>query len=226
MSEKVYAIAIDGPSGSGKSTLAKQISKHFDIGYLDTGAMYRTVAYFCLENQIDLENGEDVKSVLSKIDIGVKWDKNGQHTLLNGFDVSKKIRQEIVSQGASKVAVIEEVRTLLVKLQRRISENNSMVLDGRDIGTIVLPNAQVKLYIDATPEKRADRRHKELVEKGLEANYDVILKDVIERDYRDKHRDIGPLAQARDAIYLDTTELSFDEVFEKTVAIVEKIIKL
>lgn len=221
---EVYSVAIDGPSGSGKSTLAKQISKQLNIGYLDTGAMYRTVAYFCLEKGVDLEKQKDIIGILNDINIDVKWDNNGQHTLLNGVDVSEKIRQEIVSKGASKVAIVEDVRSLLVRLQQEISKNNSMILDGRDIGTQVLPNAEIKFYIDAIPEKRAERRYKEILKKGIEVDYDTVLKDVVERDYRDKNRDIGPLIQADDAIYIDTTEMTFDEVFEKTISLIKDVV--
>ncbi len=224
MEKKIYSIAIDGPSGSGKSTLAKKLSKYLNVAYLDTGAMYRSVGLYCKNNGIDPSNEGKVSESIDKINIEILWGENGQTTVLNGQDVSLAVRDEEVGQMASKVAEYKAVREMLVKLQQRFADNNSIVMDGRDIGTNVLPKATIKFYIDATAETRADRRYKELVEKGNTDTYEVVLADIIERDNRDKNRENAPLVQAVDAELVDTSNLTFDEVFEKVLNKINKAI--
>ncbi len=221
---KIYSIAVDGPSGSGKSTLAKRLSKDLNIAYLDTGAMYRSVGLYCKENRVNADNENEVVEILDKIKIEIDWTKNGQKTILNGEDVSVKIRDEEVGQMASKVATYLSVREMLVGIQQTFAVSNSIVMDGRDIGTYVLPQATIKFYIDATSEALAKRRYKELKEKGVETTYDVVLADIKERNERDKNRKNAPLVQAEDAIYLDTSNLDFEEVYNKVMVNIEKVI--
>ncbi len=226
MDKIIYSIAIDGPSGSGKSTLAKRLSKELNIAYLDTGAMYRSVGLYCKMNGIDATKESAVSSVIDKIKIEILWGENGQTTVLNGEDVSLKIRQEDIGKMASIVAEYKEVRAMLVKLQQTFAVSYSIVMDGRDIGTYVLPNATIKFYIDASPETRADRRYKELVEKGSNDDYDTVLKDIIERDYRDKNREIAPLVLASDAELIDTSSMTFDEAFYSVLERIKEVVGL
>ncbi len=217
----IYSIAIDGPSGSGKSTLAKQISKELGVAYLDTGAMYRAVGLYCFENGIDVKDIEKINEVIQNINVEIDWGVNGQITYLNGKDVSTDIRREEIGQRASQVAEIKVVREKLVNAQRKFSLSNSIVMDGRDIGTHVLPDATLKFYVDASSEVRADRRCSELLAKGENANYDEVLKEIIIRDDRDKNREIAPLTQAEDAILVDTSNMTLEEVLAKTLDIIK-----
>ncbi len=217
----IYSIAIDGPSGSGKSTLAKQISKKLGVAYLDTGAMYRAVGLYCFENNVDVKDSNAVTSALPNINVEIDWGVNGQITFLNGKDVSTDIRREEIGQRASQVAENKVVREKLASAQRKFSLSNSIVMDGRDIGTQVLPNATLKFYIDASSEVRANRRCSELLEKGENANYDEVLKEIIIRDERDKNREIAPLTLAEDAILVDTSNMTLEEVLEKTLDIIK-----
>ncbi len=226
MENIIYSIAIDGPSGSGKSTLAKRLSKELNIAYLDTGAMYRSVGLYCKMNGIDPSNESEVSSVIDKINLEILWGEKGQTTILNGDDVSLAIRQEDIGKMASLVAEYKAVRAMLVKLQQSFAVSNSIVMDGRDIGTYVLPNATIKFYIDASPETRADRRYKELMEKGSNDNYDTVLKDIIERDFRDKNREIAPLVLATDAELIDTSSMTFDEAFYSVLERVKEVVGL
>ncbi len=221
----IYSIAIDGPSGSGKSTLAKQISKELGVAYLDTGAMYRAVGLYCFENSIDVKDAVKIGEVLPEINVEIDWGVNGQITYLNGKDVSTDIRREEIGQRASQVAENKVVREKLASAQRKFSLSNSIVMDGRDIGTQVLPNATVKFYVDASSEVRANRRCSELLAKGENANYDEVLKEIIIRDERDKNREIAPLTQAEDAILLDTSNMTLEEVLVKTLEIINNKIK-
>ncbi len=221
----IYSIAIDGPSGSGKSTLAKQISKKLGVAYLDTGAMYRAVGLYCFENGIDVKDSVKISEVLPNINVEIDWGVNGQITYLNGKDVSTDIRREEIGQRASQVAENKVVREKLVEAQRKFSLSNSIVMDGRDIGTQVLPNATLKFYIDASSEVRAERRCSELIAKGENANYDEVLKEIIIRDERDKNREIAPLTQAEDAILVDTSTMTLDEVLDNTLEIINNKIK-
>lgn len=224
MSELIYSIAIDGPSGSGKSTLAKMLSQKLNIAYLDTGAMYRSVGLYCRDNNVDISKEEEVSAIVDKIDIKIEWSEDGQVTFLNGKDVSTLIRGEEIGRMGSTVAVYKDVRIMLVKLQQEIAKTNCIVMDGRDIGTYVLPSAEVKIYLDASAITRATRRYNELDEKGVEVDFDTILQDIIERDNRDKNREIAPLVQADDAIYMDTSAMTFEEVLEEVESLINKII--
>ncbi len=234
MGNKIITVAIDGPSGAGKSTIAKAISKRFNIGYLDTGAMYRTVALYMDRNIPELADEVNAGAVkeatvqkiiglLENTGIEVRYDGNNvQHMYLGDEDVSGLIRTPLISMEASKVSAIPEVRVYLVDMQRKIGSLNSIVMDGRDIGTHVLKDASVKIYLTASPEERAKRRYKELIEKGSTVSFDEVLKDIIDRDYGDTHRASSPLRQAEDAVLLDTSDLSLEESIDAAVAIVEK----
>ena len=201
-----YNIAIDGPSGAGKSTLAKFIAAQLNYLYVDTGAIYRTVGLYAKRNNVDPQNGPAVAALLDSIHIDMKYGDDGlQHMYLNGEDVTAAIRQHEISKYASDVSAIPQVRAFLLDMQRSFARTNHVVMDGRDIGTVVLPNAQVKVYLTADPEDRARRRYDELLQRGQQADYETVLKDLIQRDYNDSHRAIAPLKQAEDALLLDTT---------------------
>ncbi len=217
---KKTVIALDGPSGSGKSTIAKELSKKLNILYLDTGAMYRATALKALNLGIDTLDEDGVKTFLDGINLEIKYIDGAQHTYLDGEDVSLKIREPHMSMAASNISRLKSVRLKMVEMQRKIAGDMSCVLDGRDIGSCVLPNADYKFYITASSKVRATRRYKELAEKGFEVNFDEILKDIEQRDYNDMHRDFAPLVQAKDAIYLDTSDLTVEEVIS---AVTEKI---
>ncbi len=208
-------IALDGPSGAGKSTIAKAVAKKLGYIYIDTGALYRSIALYTLNSDKDINSNEDVISLLSKINIELKHIDGAQHILLNNEDVSDKIRTPEVSMGASKVSAIPAVREFLFNLQRDIAEKSNIIMDGRDIGTVVLPKADVKIFLTASAEERAKRRYSELIEKGTEVTYEDVVKDINERDYNDSHREIAPLKQADDAILIDTSVLSLEQSVEK-----------
>ena len=220
--DKPIIIAIDGVSGSGKSTMARTLAAKYNFMYVDTGAMYRAVTYYAIEKKY-LTGETLLKSQLiddlNKIDIC--FDENG-HTLLNGVDVEDKIRGIEVSQGVSKIATIAEVRNAMVDQQRKMSHSHSVVMDGRDIGTTVFPNADIKLYVTSSPEVRARRRHAELMAKGEVVDYDTILKNITERDYIDSSREVSPLVKAADAIEIDNSSMSIDEQNTLINSIIEK----
>ena len=220
--DKPIIIAIDGVSGSGKSTMARTLAAKYNFMYVDTGAMYRAVTYYAIEKKY-LTGETLLKSQLiddlNKIDIC--FDENG-HTLLNGVDVEDKIRGIEVSQGVSKIATIAEVRSAMVDQQRKMSHSHSVVMDGRDIGTTVFPNADIKLYVTSSPEVRARRRHAELMAKGEVVDYDTILKNITERDYIDSSREVSPLVKAADAIEIDNSSMSIDEQNTLINNIIEK----
>lgn len=218
---KAEAVAIDGPAGSGKSTVAKLISKELGYVYVDTGAMYRTVGLYCINNGISLEDNKSIVKVLPLIDINLEFDMGVQKIFLNGKDVTDEIRIQTVANAASKVAAIPEVRELLVKLQRKIADKNKVVMDGRDIGTNVLKNARVKIYLDAAVEERAKRRCNELSEKGISFDYNNIEEEIIKRDDYDKNREVNPLRAACDAVVIDTTGLSVEQVKNKIMEIIK-----
>ncbi|MBE7088884.1 MAG: (d)CMP kinase [Clostridiales bacterium] len=207
-------IALDGPAGSGKSTVAKILAKDFDILYLDTGAMYRACALDCIAKNVDFDNESSVFNAVSSLNLQIEYKDGKQITLLNGEDVSEKIRQPHVSNLASKVSAYGFVRQKLVEMQRSIASKISCVLDGRDIGTFVLPNAEHKFFLTATAEIRAERRFIENKEKGFSVDYEDILNEIKERDKRDSEREIAPLKQADDAILVDTSQMSIDEVVQ------------
>ena len=214
-------IAIDGPAGAGKSTIAKTAAKELGFIYVDTGALYRAVGYYVLNKNIDPKNEEKVTGILDEINVCLKFVDNEQRVFLNDEDVSGKIRTPEISMYASAVSAHPSVRQFLFETQRKLARENDVIMDGRDIGTVVLPNADVKIFLTASPEERARRRYEELVLKGEKVNYDDILKDVITRDYNDSHRATAPLKQADDAILLDTT----GNELEKSVQLVISTIK-
>lgn len=219
---KKIQIAIDGPSGAGKSTMAKMISKELGILYLDTGAMYRAVALKAIQSGVDCTDSEGLSGLVQDIDINISYDNGQQLVFLDGKDVSSQIRTPEVTVGASNVAVVPAVRVKMVELQREIAKNNSVVMDGRDIGTNVLPNADVKIFLTATVEDRARRRYEELQEKGiLQQTFDEVKRDMEYRDINDSSRSFCPLKKADDAILLDTTGYPI----EKTVGIILDIVK-
>lgn len=208
-------IAIDGPAGAGKSTIAKAVAKRLGYIYVDTGAMYRAIALYIIENEIDVADEGKVADACSAIDIQIKYEDNIQQVYLNGRNVSTDIRKEAVGNMASKAAAKKPVRDRLLSLQRNIAAENDVVMDGRDIGTFVLPDAELKYYLTASVKTRAERRYKELVEKGETADMEQIEADIEKRDYQDMHRDIAPLKQAEDAVYIDSSDMTIDEVVEK-----------
>lgn len=205
-----FIVTVDGPAGSGKSTIAKIIAKKYGFTYLDTGAMYRMIALYALENSISLDDTEAVKDMLKN----TKLDIIENQFFLNGKDVSEEIRTPRVSAIVSPVSAIKEVRVKLVDLQREISKGKSVILDGRDIGTVVFPNGDVKIFLVASPEERAKRRLKEYEEKGVEADYESVLASIKERDYLDSTRKESPLKKAEDAHEIDSSTMSIDEVVE------------
>lgn len=207
-------IAIDGPAGAGKSTIAKRVAKELDYIYVDTGAMYRAIAYYLLTNQIDVENSDVLTKALEGVSVTIQYEDGAQQVYLNRENVTKHLRTEAVGNMASVSSAKPQVRAALLGLQRTLAEENNVVMDGRDIGTNVLPNAQVKVYLTASSAERASRRYKELIEKGEQADLDQIEKDIIERDARDMNRDIAPLKQAEDAVYIDSSDMNIDEVVE------------
>lgn len=217
----MYNIAIDGPSGAGKSTIAKDLSKKLNFIYVDTGAMYRAIALYFYENDIDISLEDVVSFHLSNIDIDIKYEDGKQIVLLNGKDVSESIRTEKIGGMASSISVFSEVRSKLLNLQRNLAMKNKVVMDGRDIASHVLPNADLKIYLTASVDTRADRRYKELKEKGLDVNLEEIKKEIEIRDYRDINREIAPLRQVKEAILIDSSNLSIEEVVEKIISFIK-----
>ncbi len=219
---KTYAIAIDGPAGAGKSTIAKRLAKELGYYYVDTGAIYRTVAYFLDLLGVSPKDADGVERYIDELTIEITYDEEGkQHMLMNGMDVTDEIRTQDISQKASLVSAHPVVREVLLDMQRDVAKAHNVIMDGRDIGTVVLPKADVKIFLTATAEVRAKRRTDELLAKGQAANYDVVLKEIIQRDYQDTHREIAPLKMAKDSIKLDTSELDIEGV----VAAMQKIIR-
>lgn len=211
-------IAIDGPAGAGKSSIAKAVAAEIGFIYVDTGALYRSIALFALENK--LENEELIKS-LDKINISLEYIEKTQHVILNGRDVSDLIRTPEVSMNASKVSAIPEVRDFLFGLQKKIASENNIIMDGRDIGTVVLPNADLKVFLTATAEERANRRFKEMTDKTV--TYEQVLEDIKQRDYNDMNRKTAPLKQAEDAVLFDTTGMTVDESKEKLKSMIKEV---
>lgn len=211
----VKNIAIDGPAGAGKSSIAKLVAKKLGIVYVDTGAMYRSMALSCLRSDIDPEDKTAVIGRISDVEIELKYENGAQHIFLNGKDVSSDIREEKVGKAASSVARYTEVREKLVALQRELAKKQSVIMDGRDIGTVVLPDASLKIFLTASAEVRAKRRYKELTEKGEACDLSEIEKDIIARDEQDMNRAVSPLKQAEDAILVDTSEMSIDQVVDR-----------
>ena len=204
-------IAIDGPSGAGKSTLARKLAAKLNFIYVDTGALYRTVGLFVFRRNIDPKDAGAVAAVLPEIEVSIAFIDGEQHVYLNGEDVSADIRLHEVSQYASLTSAIPAVRQFLFETQRKLAAENNVIMDGRDIGTVVLPDAEVKIFLTARPEVRAERRYNELLERGQEVDFEQILADVIRRDEQDMNRPIAPLKPAEDGVILDTSALTFDE---------------
>lgn len=221
----MIAVAIDGPAGAGKSTIARAVADELGFIYVDTGALYRTIGLSCVENNIDISDTDAVVSVLPQTDIRIVFLNGEQRVLLNDKDVSEKIRTEQISMAASTVSAIPKVREFLLDLQRGFAKTDNVIMDGRDIGTVVLPNAQVKIFLTASPEKRAERRMNQLAEKGIDAEYDDILSDIIKRDYNDSHRKTAPLKPAENSVIIDTTTLTLEQSIKKIADTVkEKIL--
>lgn len=216
-------VAIDGPAGAGKSTIAKAAAKELGFIYVDTGALYRAVAYNAVKTGA-IDDEQRIINMLDSTKVELKYVNGVQAVYLNGEDVSAFIRTPEISMGASKVSAIPQVRAFLLNLQREIASKNNVIMDGRDIATVVLPNADVKIFLFASPECRAERRYKELIEKGEEVSFDDVLKDVNQRDYQDSHREIAPLKPSDDSIMADTSELTLQESIDLIVnTIKEKI---
>ena len=215
------SIAIDGPSGAGKSTLAKALAARLGFLYVDTGAIYRTIGYAVKRRGIEPRDEAAGRAILPELEIGMRYEADGeQHMLLNGQDVTREIRLPEISMYASAVSALPAVRAFLLEMQRDLARKHSVIMDGRDIGTVVLPDATVKSFLTATPEARATRRWKEDQAKGIDTPYEEVLADVKQRDYQDTHRAAAPLKQAGDAVLLDTSELDF----EQSLAAMKKII--
>ena len=210
-----HNVAIDGPAGAGKSTIAKRIARRLGYIYVDTGAMYRAMAYYLIENQVDAADKEAIAAACQYADISICYQDGEQVVLLNGENVNAYLRTEAVGNMASVSSVVPEVRKKLVELQQKLARETDVVMDGRDIGTVVLPDADVKVYLTASVETRAKRRFLELQEKGEPADLAKIAADIEDRDYRDMHRDISPLRQAEDATLVDSSDMTIDQVVER-----------
>ena len=220
---KKISIAIDGPAGAGKSTIARRLAKELGYYYVDTGAIYRTVAYFFDLWGISPKDLDGITRYIDELTIGIEYDDEGvQHMIMNGMDVTDDIRTQEIGQKASLVSAHAIVRELLLDMQRGMAQEHDVVMDGRDIGTVVLPKATVKIFLTASPEVRARRRTNELAAKGQKANFEQILKEIQQRDYQDTHREIAPLKMARDSIKLDTSEMDIDGVIAAIKDIVAK----
>lgn len=218
-------IALDGPSGAGKSTIAKKAAEKLQYVYVDTGAMYRSIACYIIENKIDLNDTDKIIAALPRISIKLAYLDGAQHVMLNDEDVSDKIRTPEISMGASKVSAVPQVREFLLDLQKNIAKENNIIMDGRDIGTVVLPNADVKIFLTATAEERAKRRFKELQEKGDGSTFEEVLRDIEQRDYNDTHREIAPLKKADDAVEIDSSELTLEQSIDEVCRVIDETLK-
>ena len=220
---KKISIAIDGPAGAGKSTIAKRLAKELGYQYVDTGAIYRTVAYFMDLWGVSPKDIDGITRYIDELTIGIEYDEDGvQHMIMNGMDVTGDIRTQDISQKASLISAHAIVRDMLLDMQRDVAKQYNVIMDGRDIGTVVLPKANVKIFLTASAEVRAKRRTDELIAKGQKANYNQILKEIQQRDYQDTHREVAPLKLARDSIKVDTSEMDIDQVIAEIKAIVGK----
>ncbi len=215
-------VAIDGPAGAGKSTVARAASKKLGFIYVDTGALYRAVGVYCLRNNIETTDRDSVSAILNEINVELRFVDGVQHVYLNGDDVSTEIRLPEASMAASNVSAISTVRAFLFDLQRDIAAKNNCIMDGRDIGTVVLPNAQVKIFLTADDEERAKRRYKELQEKGSLVTFKEVLDDLRIRDYNDSHREIAPLKPAEDSIIINTTMYTLEESIDTVVSTIKE----
>ena len=217
------AIALDGPAGAGKSSIAKRAAKALDFIYVDTGALYRTIGLAATRKGVEPKPSAEVEKLLSEITVDLTFnDKGEQIVLLDGEDVSGLIRTPEASMMASKISAVPSVRAYLLDLQRNMAKSHNVIMDGRDIGTVVLPDAKVKIFLTASPEARAQRRYKEHCEKGMDVKYEDILNDVITRDYNDSHRETAPLKPAEGCVMVDTTELDFEQSVEKIISVIKE----
>lgn len=217
-----FNIAIDGPAGAGKSTIAKKAAKELSYVYVDTGAMFRAMALYCIQNGVNKEDESAVSDACEKINVSISYENGEQQVLLNGENVNGLIRTEEVGNTASVISAYGKVRSKLLELQRELAAVQNVIMDGRDIGTCVLPNAQVKIYLTASVETRGQRRFLELQEKGQACSLEEICADIRDRDYRDMHRDIAPLKQAEDAVLVDSSDMTIDEVVARILELVSQ----
>lgn len=217
---KKISVAIDGPAGAGKSSISRRVAAELGYVYIDTGAMYRTVAVYAIERGIDPDSEEFIKE-LDKIDIDIRYESGALHVYLNGKDVTERIRENDASMGASAVAALPQVRSRLVAMQREMAKEGGVIMDGRDIGTVVLPDADLKIYLTASVDERARRRYEEYVNNGIECSYEELKRDVIKRDKNDMNRAVSPLRRADDAVEIDTT----GNTFEQSVEIIKNMVK-
>lgn len=221
--EKKISIAIDGPAGAGKSTIARRLAKELGYYYVDTGAIYRTVAYFFDLWGISPKDIDGITRYIDELTVGIEYDEEGvQHMIMNGMDVTEDIRTQEIAQKASLVSAQPIVREMLLDMQRDVAKQHNVIMDGRDIGTVVLPKATVKIFLTASAEVRAQRRTKELTAKGQKADYNKVLKEIQQRDYQDTHREVAPLKMARDSVKLDTSELDIEGVIAAMKEIIAK----
>lgn len=225
MTTSTFKIALDGPSGSGKSTLAKNLAKHYGFVYIDTGALYRTIGLFVAERGIASDETEAIVALLPEIHIEMKLENGGGVVYLGGKRIGEEIRTPLCSKYASDVSKIPEVRAFLLETQRSIARENNVIMDGRDIGTVILPDAQVKIFVVASPEARAERRFAELAEKGIETTYEAVLSEMKWRDANDSGREIAPAVPAEDSILFDNSGLSVEETVEKAIEIIDGVYK-
>ena len=220
---KTYSIAIDGPAGAGKSTIAKRLAKELGYRYVDTGAIYRTVAYFFDLWGVSPKDIDGIRRYIDELNINIEYDEEGlQHMIMNGIDVTGDIRTQDISQKASLISAHAIVRDAMMDMQRDAAKKYNVIMDGRDIGTVVLPKANVKIFLTASAEVRAKRRTEELIAKGQKANFDTILHEIRQRDYQDTHREVAPLKMCRDSIKVDTSELDIDGVVAKILGIIQE----
>lgn len=221
--KEFYSIAVDGPSGAGKSSLARRCAAAFGFIYVDTGAIYRCVGLAAYRKGVDRKDYNAVAALLPELEIKMAYDDKGEQRMyLNGEDVSREIREPHISLCASDVSAIPQVRAFLLEMQRKMARENNVIMDGRDIGTVVLPDAQLKIFLTASPEARAERRMLELKEKGMEQSYETVLAEIIERDRKDTQRATAPLKEAEDAVHVDTSNINFEESFEVLCKIIEE----
>lgn len=220
---KMISIAIDGPAGAGKSTIARRLARELGYRYVDTGAIYRTVAYFMDLWGVSPKDVDGVTRYIDELTVGIEYDEDGaQHMIMNGMDVTEDIRSQDISQKASLISAHAVVREMLLDMQREVAQRFNVIMDGRDIGTVVLPKATVKIFLTASPEVRARRRTDELLAKGQKANFDTVLKEIRQRDYQDTHREIAPLKMARDSIKVDTSDMNLDQAVDAIREIIRK----
>ena len=220
----MISVAIDGPAGAGKSTVARSVAAKKGYIYVDTGALYRTVAYSAYKNGISFDETEKIVAHLGEINVDITYKGDEQRVLLNGEDVSGSIRTPIMSEGASKVSAIPEVRAFLLGLQRKLAAEHDVVMDGRDIATVVLPNATVKIFLTASAELRAKRRYDELIAKGQQVEYEDIYNDLLKRDHRDSTREVAPLKPAEDSVLVDTSSMNFEEAVNAVCIVIDKTV--